>query len=493
MKEGEFAQFLLRASTFLLRPPTFCIFSLFTHQKQYSTHNIHLFINMPGKKERSKSSSKPNKRKDSGMNSLSKKSKKDTINDRSGISLTSSIFGSSGGGDQKNGESLSSSIFGNITSAGHNHNDLFASADKWQQVSENRVKMNTNFMVANDTAAANANVESPNLTRAQIIKARKDRVESKEAIDLTNSITVHVPEINVNDLKGVKEEEKDEVIRGIIKMFTIQCDTLMRENGVVIIKSKDRMIARNCMQSLTSQSAMIEDQVCTRLKKKGNVFHVSEEESGAADNIHSCASAENREIEQNHSFLYHEVASRCLGRLDIRYKMDEAPFNQNEVVSNEFIKPVVNSLLGKDAKLVYAGLILSFPLSADQPWHQDGTALFEDNEFPIDQPLPPYALNIFIPLDDVTEELGPTEFCVGSHYRDQAIKVMKHLENGNETGANVVGPLLKTGDALIYDYRVCHRGTQNLSRGKTRPMLYLMYARPWFNEHVNFSEEKLFD
>jgi hypothetical protein len=51
--------------------------------------------------------------------------------------------------------------------------------------------------------------------------------------------------------------------------------------------------------------------------------------------------------------------------------MDETPFN-NEVVSNEFITPVVNSLLGKDAKLVYAGLILSFPLSADQPWHQDG-------------------------------------------------------------------------------------------------------------------------
>jgi hypothetical protein len=445
---------------------------------------------MPRKKERSKSSSTPNKRKASDLNAVvPKKTKKDIVNDNSGMSLTSSVFGN--GGDEKNGESLSSSIFGNNSSACADHNnDIFASADKWQQVSEDRVKMNTNFLVANDTAVG-FSVEPPKLTRAQIIKARKDRVETKETIDLTNSITVHVPEIN--ELKGVAQEEKDEVIRGIIKMFTIQCDTLMRENGVVIIKSKDRMIARNTMQSLTMQSLTIEEQVCTRLKKKGNVFHVSEEESTAADNIHSCASAENREIEQNHSFLYHEVASRCLGRLDSRYKMDETPFNKNEVVSNEFIIPVVNSLLGKDAKLLYAGLILSFPLSADQPWHQDGAPLFEDNEFPVDQPLPPYALNVFIPLDDVTEELGPTEFCVGSHYRDKAIKVMKHLENGNEQGANVVGPLLKTGDALIYDYRVCHRGTQNLSRGKTRPMLYLMYARPWFNEHLNFSEEKLFD
>ena len=169
--------------------------------------------------------------------------------------------------------------------------------------------------------------------------------------------------------------------------------------------------------------------------------------------------------------------------------MNEPPFSEDEVVSNKFIKPVVHSLLGKDAKLVYAGLILSFSLSADQPFHQDGTALFEDNEFPIHQKLPPYALNVFIPLDDVTEELGPTEFCVGSHYREEAIKVMKYLESGDEKSAKVIAPLLKTVDALIYDYRVCHRGTQNLAE-KTRPMLYLMYSRPWFSEFINFSGVK---
>ena len=58
---------------------------------------------------------------------------------------------------------------------------------------------------------------------------------------------------------------------------------------------------------------------------------------------------------------------------------------------------------------------------------------------------------------------------------------------------NAIAPLLKKGDALIYDYRVCHRGTANLSKDKsTRIMLYLMYARPWFREHLNFGTEKLF-
>jgi ectoine hydroxylase-related dioxygenase (phytanoyl-CoA dioxygenase family) len=173
--------------------------------------------------------------------------------------------------------------------------------------------------------------------------------------------------------------------------------------------------------------------------------------------------------------------------------MDTQPFCNDQVISNSFIKPVVQSLLGDDAKLVYAGLILSFPGSADQPWHRDGTALFADNEFPIGQTLPPYALNIFIPLDDVTSDVGPTEFCVGSHIREKAIEVMKEIETGNEAGTTIIGPLLKMGDALIYDYRVCHRGTKNVAKKKTRPMLYLMYSRPWFYEHINFGDETLFD
>lgn len=61
------------------------------------------------------------------------------------------------------------------------------------------------------------------------------------------------------------------------------------------------------------------------------------------------------------------------------------------------------------------------------------------------------------------------------------------------TRNSAIAPLLRQGDALIYDYRVCHRGTKNLSTNKTRTMLYLMYARPWFKEHMNFGKERLFD
>lgn len=430
--------------------------------------------NSVGKKKRK------NKNKSTSTTQKTKKSHPKNVEES--VSISSSLFG----GNSDAG-SLSSSIFGNGSSASTSgaQSSLFGSPDKWKEVSEKRVKKNTDVMSASDSKIGKHKEDATKLSKSQIMEARKNHSKLSEVIKLTESVTIRAPK-NVHS-KTFDDSEKDDVFRGVLNMFTINCDALFRENGVVIIKSEGRMIRK--MAQLTSQAANIESQICHRLTEKGNIFHVADESAS----ISTCASEKGRAIEQSHSFQYNEVASRCLGRLDVRYKMNEKPFNEDEVVSNKFLMPVIHSLLGKDAKLVYAGLILSFPLSADQPWHQDGTALFEDKEFPTNQMLPPYAINVFIPLEDVTEELGPTEFCVGSHYRDKGIQAMKYLENGKKDGANIISPLLKAGDALLYDYRICHRGTQNLAENTTRPMLYLMYSRPWFSEHINFSDKKLFD
>ena len=378
--------------------------------------------------------------------------------------MTNSIFGSASGNEAG---SLSASIFGSNVSSSEakSSSDLFGNSQKFEKLTEKRVKQNMQ-----KAAVKRGSCEIPIMSRQEIIEAREIRIKSKKAISITNSVTIDVPEVNDVNV-GLDPQEKEEVLRGRTKMFTIQCDTIMRENGVVVIKSNDRMIGKKLMKSLTATSLAIEEEICSKLKEKGHSFLAA-----ADDSL---------------NFKYAEVASRCLGRLDIKYRMDAQPFSNDQVISNTFIKPVVQSLLGDDAKLVYAGLILSFPGSADQPWHRDGTALFTDKEFPIDQTLPPYALNVFIPLGDITSDVGPTEFCVGSHTRKRAIEVMKEIQNGNESSTTIIGPLLKMGDALIYDYRVCHRGTQNLAEKKTRPMLYLMYSRPWFHEHINFGDESL--
>lgn len=200
-------------------------------------------------------------------------------------------------------------------------------------------------------------------------------------------------------------------------------------------------------------------------------------------------------------FRFDEVASRCTGRIDTRYTTTDAPFNDPSILDNPTLRPLIDSLLGSDSVLVYAGLIYSFPESADQPWHQDGEPLFPEQP---DLALPPYALNVFVPLSDTdtTLEAGPTEFVAGSHGQsaeatmaliDHASgeKQSKRQRLANDTATTIIGPLLSPGDALLYDYRVCHRGTTNLG-SNVRRLLYLVYARPWFREHVNFGTERLF-
>ena len=62
--------------------------------------------------------------------------------------------------------------------------------------------------------------------------------------------------------------------------------------------------------------------------------------------------------------------------------------------------------------------------------------------------------NVFVPLVPLTACNGPTELRPGSH-----------LHGGNTWGevAPRLAPLLGTGDMLIFDYRLRHRGLANNS------------------------------
>ena len=57
--------------------------------------------------------------------------------------------------------------------------------------------------------------------------------------------------------------------------------------------------------------------------------------------------------------------------------------------------------------------------------------------------------------------------------------------------SEVFAPELPVGDYLVYDQRTVHRGVPNTS-GIDRPILYLLFARPWFKEHLNFGPTSLF-
>jgi hypothetical protein len=55
-----------------------------------------------------------------------------------------------------------------------------------------------------------------------------------------------------------------------------------------------------------------------------------------------------------------------------------------------------------------------------------------------------------------------------------------------------VAPLVLAGDALIFDYRVLHRGKANASLWTNRPILVLTYSQPWFRDLLNFPKRSIF-
>ena len=115
--------------------------------------------------------------------------------------------------------------------------------------------------------------------------------------------------------------------------------------------------------------------------------------------------------------------------------------------------------------------MLSFPGSTNQPWHQDGPHIagsggnagsggtaFGDGSFVA----PLHAVNVFVPLIDITSQNGGTEFIAKTH-----------LDYDHREASRT--PLVKAGHALIFDYRTKHRGLGNQSSDE-RPLLYITCA-----------------
>ena len=135
--------------------------------------------------------------------------------------------------------------------------------------------------------------------------------------------------------------------------------------------------------------------------------------------------------------------------------------------------PLVRSVLGDDAKLCHVGCIIALPDSAAQKWHSDGDHVHDELQ------LRAHALNVFVPLVDISLKNGATEFVPRTHYDWRA--------DGRPTVVDAAA-----GDAVVFDWRLKHRGLSNKS-SKPRPLLYLTYAQPWFVDKYNFSKSRYAD
>jgi ectoine hydroxylase-related dioxygenase (phytanoyl-CoA dioxygenase family) len=160
-------------------------------------------------------------------------------------------------------------------------------------------------------------------------------------------------------------------------------------------------------------------------------------------------------------------------RYEITPRM-KGEFGNPEAFANPLLCRFLASLLGADMRLSGFTIVVSFPGAAVQHVHRDHPQLFGD----LGPVLPAYAINVAVPLVDVSLETGPTGVWPGSHrWPDTPGTELPSAETATRTS-------FQRGDCVMLDYRTFHTGLANQS-DRVRPIVYMAYARTWFFDETN--------
>ena len=195
---------------------------------------------------------------------------------------------------------------------------------------------------------------------------------------------------------------------------------------------------------------------------------------------------------------FKEVVMRSPGRFEMPYGCDCPPFNEDEIIRNKDLLQLVRALLSDekdtgnedDAEPFYLGnasIVIATPGSENQCWHADGGHINLQSHERC------HCLNVFIPLVDVALPLGPTEIRPGSHVVTRNLAPMMLAAKARGTLRKPVVPLLRAGDALIFDYRVLHRGRANITEDSHRPIFVMTFAKNSFKDMLNFPSKSMDD
>ena len=159
-------------------------------------------------------------------------------------------------------------------------------------------------------------------------------------------------------------------------------------------------------------------------------------------------------------------------RFDILLRMTGA-FARPDIFANLRVLKLMRPLLGGSMHLSNLTAVVAHPGAAMQHAHRDQQHLF--GEPGVGVSLPIYSINMAVPLIDVDMEMGPTGVWLGSHRWE--------VNRGPTTEPMAAVPF-RRGDCMMLDYRTIHAGLANQT-ARTRPIVYMVYARPWFFDHSN--------
>lgn len=162
------------------------------------------------------------------------------------------------------------------------------------------------------------------------------------------------------------------------------------------------------------------------------------------------------------------------------------PFLEPAFYANARLHAALGALLGPDYCLGSLETVISRPGAAAQHQHIDGPVRFDRAAGGRRVPyrgdlsgLPPYAVSLCVPLCDVDGENGPTAVWAGSHREALRARPPGPAELDRRFRVEpLAGPF---GSAFLFDFRVFHGGTPNLSR-EPRALLIAVFLRRWFRD-----------
>jgi phytanoyl-CoA dioxygenase PhyH len=159
-------------------------------------------------------------------------------------------------------------------------------------------------------------------------------------------------------------------------------------------------------------------------------------------------------------------------RYDITLRMTGA-FGRTDVFANGLLLQLLRPLLGRDMHLSNFTAVVSQSGAPRQRVHRDSAHLFSERG--VGPALPVYAVNSAVPLIDVDLDTGPTGVWLGSHRSGPTAATQDK---------DMTACPLQRGDCMMLDYRTLHAGLANRN-GPVRPIVYMVYARPWFFDNAN--------
>ena len=166
-------------------------------------------------------------------------------------------------------------------------------------------------------------------------------------------------------------------------------------------------------------------------------------------------------------------------------------FNRDPVFLSYLDRPevidVTEAVHGKDCHVIGMTAWITGPGRPDQGVHADWQPLTLPEDLMADPRvrIPIYITTAHYYLDDLYEDLGPTQFIPGSHRAGRVPK--KGESTWNETEPKSI--MCKAGDVVQFRSEVWHRGTANTSQ-QVRYLLQVHYAQrmitqkfpPYLNE-----------